>query len=71
MLLMKYSEKYGYLIKTKDMKLERNLLFFLCLSGTFLHTFVGTSSVQSLSRVQLLETPWIVARQATLFITIS
>lgn len=43
MLLMEYSEKYGYLIKTKDLKLERKSFFFLCQRGIFLQAFVGTS----------------------------
>ena len=33
--------------------------------------YIGISSVQSLSRVRLFATPWIAARQASLFITIS
>ena len=36
-----------------------------------LHASVQYSSVQSLSRVRLFATPWIAARQASLFITIS
>ena len=51
MLLMKYSENYGYLIKTKDLKLERNLFFFLCQSSIFLQTFVGTSGKTQISMI--------------------
>ena len=40
-------------------------------SGRRCITCVQFSSVQSLSRVRLFETPWIAARQASLFITIS
>ena len=48
-------------------------VFFVLVFGTFL--FKGNlpsfqfSSVQSLSRVRLFATPWIAARQASLFIT--
>ena len=39
--------------------------------GYILMTYLGISSVQSLSRVQLFTTPWTVTRQAFLSFTIS
>ena len=39
------------------------------MSWTFFHSIYSVSSVQSLSRVQLFETPWITAPQASLSIT--
>ena len=39
--------------------------------GYILMTYLGISSVQSLSHVQLFTTPWIVTRQAFLSFTIS
>ena len=51
-----------------------NAFFFwylLILSSVSPLYFIQFSSVQSLSRVQLFATPWIAARQASLFITTS
>ena len=46
---------------------EKDIFLFLVLVLEGLEVFI--SSVQSLSRVQLFETPWITARQASLSIT--
>ena len=47
-----------------------SLLFFLCLDlFVWKICFMGISSVQLLSRVQIFATPWIAARQASLSIT--
>ena len=52
-----------------DLSLESwtlNVIFFL---NVILLLYLGFSSVQSLSHVQLFATPWIAARQASLSIT--
>ena len=45
--------------------------FFLLMMESYFPPFKGKSSVQLLSHVRLFATPWIAARQASLFITIS
>ena len=47
------------------------ILHFLCLSVAVVVTIIQFSSVQSLSRVRLFETPWAAACQASLSITTS
>ena len=57
--------------KQKNIQVETRNLFNLLFDYSWCHisVLVQFSSVQSLSRVWLFATPWIAARQASLFIT--
>ena len=66
-VLLKLKNKYIYCTIIFSGSLFSHVQFFILFKNS--STFI--SSVQSLSSVRLFATPWIAARQASLFITIS
>ena len=68
-LMVKHPEDFCFIQNGKQNKTPVLLGIITMLSN--LYSSVQFSSIQSLSRVRLFETPWIAAHQASLFITIS